>query len=252
MKTMLRLLTMTMLVLCAFEAQARADLVPQFNYAAPGWISPPLSIDMTPYWNDFGLPDQGTNYYSAGAPVGTSPFWERFDPKSPLYQGWFGVYVVNDFPCASEWSQPNLKPADIPCSIANVEDIISVDQFVWLAAYGDPTPVATFDASSVFVSNAPDGYFLLYGAISSDSDVGGTIPTFTWYPPYADESALVDAYAPVTLNAIARFKYIPDANELVVIYASGTEWTLLDGTKRATPPGVLAEQTAMVFATSFN
>lgn len=252
MKTMLRLFTATLLVLCALEAQARADLTPQFNYIASGWIAPPLSIDMTPYWNAFGLPDQGTNYYSAGAPVGTSPYWERFDPKSPLYQGWFGVYVVDNFPCASEWSQRNLTPADIPCSIANVQAIISADQYVWLAAYGDPTPVATFNASSVVVSNAPDGYFLLYGAISTDSDVGGTIPSFTWYPPYADESTLVDAYAPVTYNAVARFKYIQEANELVVVYASGAEWTLLDGTKHATPPVVVAEQLAMVFATSFN
>lgn len=241
---------LALLVVITFTTKARADLTPTFRFMAPGWISPPLTISMTPYWGAFGLPDQGVNYYSSGAPRAPSPYWERFDPTSDLYEAWFGSYVVNDFPCASEWAHPT--PTTMPCTVANVQALAFVDQYVWLAAYGDPSPLAQVDPASVVVLPAPDGYFVMYAQIASHSDLGAPTSLYGFDPPYSLYSSVVPPYQPVTLNSVARFKYIPSANELVIVYASGTQWTLLDGTKKCTPPVVEAEQLAMVFSTTFD
>jgi hypothetical protein len=254
MKTTIRTASAALLMLCALEtdASAGAPLVPRFDFVAPGWISPPLSIDMSPYWAAFGLADRGTNYYSAGAPLGPSPYWERFDPVSPLYQAWFGVYVVDDFPFAAEWRRRDPTVADIPDSIADVEALIVADQYVWLAAYGDASPVSEIEPSSVVVFGVPDGYFVMVATMRTSSDVGGTMPSFAWYPPYSTSASLVAPYAPTTYDIVARFKYIPSSRELVVVYASDAAWTLLDGTRMSTPADVRLEQLGMVFGVRFD
>jgi hypothetical protein len=231
------------------SSPARA-LTPDFDYIARGWINPPNTVNMAPYWGAFGLQDQGTNYYTSGAPVAPSLYWERFNPESPLYQAWFGCYVVSDFPFASEWSKPNLTSDDIPNTIANVQQLVTIDQFVWLAAYGDPSPLALIDPNSVFVLPAGDGYFLLYATMATHSDVGSPTGIYPWHPPYSAHSDEVAAFAPVTYAAVARFKYFPSPDRLVVVYASSAAWATLDGTRHFTPPMVAAQQLEMVYSTT--
>ena len=243
-------LTISSPVLAPSPAHA-ADLVPDFNYVAPGWLQP-LNISMTPFWSAAGLPETGTNYYSAGAPASpSSPGWERFNPSSPLYQAWFGAYVVDDFQFASEWNRPVVRVQDIPNSIQRVLALATVDQLAWLTGYQDPNPTASVVPSSVVVLPAADGYFFVSTQMQTHSDVGGTIPQFPWYPAYSTYSSSVAPYANVTLNTACLFKYIPSSGELVVIYSSGTQWTMLDGAKHSTPPYVSAEQFAMMLATTF-
>ncbi len=240
-------LAFSSLVLIPTAARAD-DLVPTFDFIAPGWLQP-LSTSMTPFWSAAGLPETGTNYYSSGAASSSSPYWERFDPSSPLYQAWFGTYVVDDFQFASEWNHPVVRVQDIPNSVQRVAALATVDQIAWLAGYQDPTPYASVEPSSIVVVPAADGYFFLSMQMNTHSDVGGSIPEFPWYPPYATNASSVDPYASVTANSVALFKFIPSKNELVVIYASAAQWTTLDGAKHATPPWVSAEQLAMMLST---
>jgi hypothetical protein len=104
----------------------------------------------------------------------------------------------------------------------------------------------------VVVVPAPNGYFFVYAQMQSHADVGGTIPAFSWYPPYSTYASQVAPYAPVTLNSALLFKYVASRNELVVVYASGTQWKTLDGASHATPPNVTAQQLAMMLATTFS
>jgi hypothetical protein len=241
---------LTSIALASPPARA-ADAVPHFDFLAPGWLAP-QTIDMTPFWSAAGLPETGTNHYSLGAPASSSsPFWERFDPESPLYDAWFGTYVVDDFQFASEWDRPVVRVDDIPNSIQRVIALATVDQIAWLTGFGDPHPEAAMDPSSVVVLPAANGYFLVLGRMASDSDVGGTLPDLPFYPPYSTVAAEVGPYAKVTLTTAALFKYLPSRGELVIVYSSGTEWTTLDGRPHATPPLVTAEQFAMMAGTTF-
>jgi hypothetical protein len=243
-------LTFTPLALTPSAARA-ADLVPSFGFIAPGWL-PPQTISMTPFWSAAGLPETGTNYYSAGAPGSPStPFWERFDPSSPLYQAWFGAYVVDNFQFANEWNHAVVSVHDIPNSVQRVLALAAVDQIAWLTGFQDPQPLAAPIPSSLVVVPAANGYFLAYLQVRSHSDVGGTIPSFPFYPPYATLSSMVAAYAEVTLSAAILFKYISSKNELVIVYSSGTQWTTLDGASHSTPPSVMGMQLAMMADTTF-
>jgi hypothetical protein len=249
-RTVMATATVASLMLASSPVLA-ADVVPQFGFVAPGWL-PPQTIDMTPFWSAAGLPETGTNYYSAGGPASSSSaLWERFDPSSPLYEAWFGSYVVDNFQFASEWNHPIVTVANIPNSIQRVLALATVDQIAWLTGYEDPHPEAAVDPSSVVVVPAADGYFLVLARMASDSDVGGTIPAFTWYPPYASRASQVSPYASVTLTTAALFKYLPSKGELVIVYSSGTDWTTLDGRSHGTPPLVTVEQFAMMTSTTF-
>jgi hypothetical protein len=189
---------------------------------------------------------------SSRAPASSStPFWERFDPSSPLYQVWFGAYVVDNFQFADEWNHAVVTVDDIPNSVQRVLALGSVDQVAWLTGFQDPHPLAAPVPSSVIVVPMANGYFLAHLQIQTHSDVGGTIPSFPFYPPYATRSSMVSAYANVTLNAMLLFKYLSSKNELVIIYASGTQWTTLDGASHSTPTSVTALHLAMMAATSF-
>ena len=251
MKTIIRILACLTLLLFSLSAKAAPTLTPDFDLIAPGWIAPPLTQVMDPYWAAFGLPNRGINYYSSGAPTSPSPYWERFDPTSPLYEAWFGAYVTTGFPCVSEWQNPT--STTIPCSVENVLALTSADQYVWLAAYGDPSPLALVDTTSVRVFG-PDceGFFVVYAQMASHSDLGSPISLYGIDPPYSLYASDVPMYQPVTLNALARFKYDPCAGELVIAYMSGTEWETLDGACHSTPPDVIVDQLAMVFKTSFH
>jgi hypothetical protein len=239
------------LVMCAVGVarQAAADVVPQFNYLAPGWL-PLQTISLTPFWSAAGLPETGTNYYSLGAPLPGSPYWERFDPNSPYYQAWFGAYVVGNFQFASEWEKPNLQPSDISQSVARVEALSVVDQDAWLEGYGNTAPNTQVVPNSTVVVPAGNGFFRVFYTLTSESDVGGTIPQYPFYPPYSTASNLVPPYQPVVIEATLLLKYLPVEKELIVIYASNTTWKLKDGSFHTTSLPVIAQQFEMSAAVS--
>lgn len=224
------------------------DVTPTFHYVAPGWNAP-QSIEFDPYWQAAGLPERGTNFYLMGAPATSSPFWTRFDPSSPLYQAWFGAYVVRDFQYANEWSKSHLSTADIPNSIQRVIALASIDQMVWLTAYGDPAPKADVVPGSVVVFPIGGNRFAIYCEMRSHSDVGAPILPYPWYPP---ASSSVTPFAPITLHSTAVFTYLSREQRLVITYAVGVEWDTKDGQHHATPADVYLRQAIMLAATTFN
>jgi hypothetical protein len=158
--------------------------------------------------------------------------------------------VVDNFQFAGEWGHPT-SARDIPNSIQRVLTLTAVDQIAWLTGFQDPHPEAAVVPASVVVAPATGGFFLMRAQFQSHSDVGGTIPSFPFYPPYSTSSSQVTGYADVTLSAMFLFKYIASRSELVIIYSSGTQWTTLDGASHATPLSVTAAQLAMMAATTF-
>lgn len=236
----------------AFENdEIAADVVPQFNYVAPGF-APIQTIDMTQFWSQFGFPERGTNYYTSGGPATPSTAnWERFNPQSPYYQVWFGTYIVSNFSAAAEWDSPNLEISDVQASVARTLQLAAADQIVWLSGYLDPHPNATIDQSSVKVFKAGPRKFSIYAKINTDSDLGYPDPLFGFYPGWTKYATLVEPNAPVSLDAVMTISYDDAHQNFIVQYASNCHWTLSNGTKKRTPLWVEAHQAAMMVATTF-
>lgn len=219
------------------------DLTPNFHYIAPDWTEP-QSISMDHAWASAGLTERGTNHFIVGAPsLSTSPVWSRFDPLSPLYQAWVGAYVVSDFQYANEWTKPYLAVTDIPDSVQRVLTLATVDQLAWLTAYGDPSPKADVVPSSVAVMPIVSNYFGIYCRMESHSDVGAPTLPYPWYPPPSNE---VDPFAPITLHSTAIFKYIKDAERLVVAYSAGVEWHTKGKVHHSTPVNIYVQQALLL------
>jgi hypothetical protein len=225
--------------------------IPSFHVIAPAWFTP-LSFPLDTAWAAFGYPDRGTTYYSSAAPLGSSSYWDRFNPESDRYEAWFGAYVIADFAYASEWSEMSLTTCDIAKSVQHLQDLAVADQFAWQTAYGDPAIVATITPGSVYVHPVEGRWFAMGLQLQSHTDVGGTIPAFSWYPPYAQEASRVTAYANTTFNTFYLFTYDAASKHLLVKFFSGTEWTTLDGVHHVTPRHVYLEMFQMFSATTFH
>lgn len=123
------------------------------------WINGVALIDMTKTWQRAAIRAQGLNYFTIGAVA--NGLSSRYDPTSPMYQAWFGGYVVR-FQEERSWS-------------AKEHVLLGVaDQKKWLAYYGDPRPMMEF----LSIDNGEDvtiGRYktkLYYWTGLSHSDVG--------------------------------------------------------------------------------
>jgi hypothetical protein len=227
-----------------------ADLVPQFGYLAPGFVSI-QTINMAQFWGPAGLPETGTNYYTSGAPKAGSTDWERFDPLSPYYQVWSGAYVIDNFSAASEWNSPDPAVSDIPNTIQRLILLASVDQIAWLTGFGDPHPKASPEPKSVEVVKDSPRNFTLYVRYDTDSDLGSPNPLFGFYPGYSSFANLVAPNAPVLYEAIVKFTYDEAHQNMLVRYSSNCHWSFNDGARAVTPLEIEVQQGLMMLATTF-
>lgn len=225
---------------------------PTFGLVTPGWVDPPLAFPLDYFWHASNFPESGTTFYTSAAPIAGSTYWERFNPNSDRYQAWFSTYVIQDFSFGSEWNQPCLGVQNIQKSIQRLIDLSLIDQKTWLAAYGDPNPRADIVPGSIAVAPLHNNEFLLLYTLRTHSDVGGTIPAFPWYPPYATEAACVSPYQDILVNAVFRFTYDAPSHCLLVTFFSGNEWTTNDGVLHATPAYVFHEQVQMLRHVTFH
>ena len=67
-----------------------------FESIQKGWIKHPLKGQMDEIWSE-KIGKRGMNYFFVGTPRSIfSQYSERFNPKSKLYQAWFGCYIILD------------------------------------------------------------------------------------------------------------------------------------------------------------
>jgi hypothetical protein len=103
-----------------------------------GWTKP-FKLAMNDIWKDLHL--EGVNYFTFGGPQGLASYSSRADFRSPRYQAWMGVYVVdarrNVF--GRDNALINREPALIIHELARLAEH---DQKAWLQSAGDPSPKA--------------------------------------------------------------------------------------------------------------
>jgi hypothetical protein len=97
-----------------------------------GWLPRIFSLSMQPHWQQIACGDRtqdlrGTSYLLFPAPTEGSTYSAHFDPTSPYFHAFFGVYVLPPV-------EGQRLPPDIFAELGNR------DNLGWLKMMGDPAP----------------------------------------------------------------------------------------------------------------
>ena len=197
----------------ALVAQEKADGVAiVFGARRSAWITPMKNL-MNPTWQPIGA--TGVNYYTFAGPARVlRSYSERSNPTSPYYQAWVGGYITK--------RQDGTLPADLP---AWAKQVTELDQRSWLAAMGDPQPLADFSVPTAMQNVVIDGHALQlwHGSMRSHSDLSdhpeGALATVVGMPPKASWPAGTRAFHDLTLDGDFVCWSDSTRNVSVVIYA---------------------------------
>ena len=142
-------------------AQEKADgLRIVFEKPPPPWVATLKNV-MNPMWQPIGA--EGVNYYTFAGPGNLlRSYSERSDPNSSYYQAWVGGYVTK--------RRDGTLPEELP---AWAKQVTELDQRSWLAAMGDPAPLAESVPPSSMGNIVVDGRTveLWHGTMRSHSDL---------------------------------------------------------------------------------
>jgi hypothetical protein len=205
------------------EVKKQVDV--DFGKLPDGWVN--ASSVMDEVWNLAGF--HGVNYYAYGGPTSPSTTASRMDIRSPLYQAWFGVYVI---------SNPKTMTAkNATATTDTAVKLADMDQRSWLAAMGDPQPlglvkVELHRADTVRIDGADRVLYTYKG--KSHSDVGPvTTPLRQSLGPMNDESwkSTVSAFHELELRG--QFAFWTDGNRhlTIIAYSAAPLFTTNDGRK---------------------
>jgi hypothetical protein len=148
-----------------FEEEKQIGVRPFFSAQQKDWLSPFLPFSYSKIWNHLGA--IGMNYVSVSLKGSQSKILPLFDPQSPYYHAWFGLYaIVGD---SKPFGFKQGKP--VPSAIA---PLILADQSYWqLLITGTSTlePKVTYlsEAEEITLPLLAERAFLFYGRISSHS-----------------------------------------------------------------------------------
>jgi hypothetical protein len=199
----------------ALVAQEKTDGVTVvFGVRPSAWITPMKNL-MNSIWQPIGA--TGVNYYTFAGPARVlRSYSERSNPTSTYYQAWVGGYVTK--------TKDRPLPADLPAWATQVTEL---DQRSWLAAMGDPHPVADFSAPTALQTIVIDGHELQlwHGTMRSHSDLSdhpeGALATLIGMPPKASWPAGIRSFHDVTLDGYFVCWSDSTRSVSVVIYAVG-------------------------------
>jgi hypothetical protein len=200
----------------ALVAQEKTDgVVIVFGARPPPWIAPMKNL-MNPIWQPIGA--TGVNYYTFAGPARVlRSYSERSNPTSPYYQAWVGGYVTK--------RQDGTLPADLP---AWAKQVTELDQRSWLAAMGDPHPLADFSVPTTAQKVVIDGHALQlwHGTMRSHSDLSdhqdGPLAALVGMPPKVSWPSGTRSFHDLTLDGYFVCWSDSTHNVSVVIYAVAT------------------------------
>jgi hypothetical protein len=200
-----------------------------------GWTKSEHVMD--PIWQPLNL--TGMNYFAFGAPVPPNQFAARSDPSSPLYQAWFGVYVING-------GRQIFVSADPAKEYEWLVKFAELDQSAWLAAMGDSNPQAKGVQHSgprtVIIDGSPRTIY--DNTITSHSDLGVPGPTSTplsrmlGMPSPSELKVPVKPFHPLTLRGSYAFWYDSYRAVTFVVYMCASSFRADDGTLHDNGPAL--------------
>ena len=176
---------------------------------------------MDEIWRPLGV--RGVNYYAFGGPVPPNGFAARSDPSSPLYQAWLGAYVVvGGLDSAS--AGDTTREAELFAHLAEY------DQRSWLAAMGDPAPVADLVGhlrrSQVVIDGGIRSLFV--GDMRSHSDLcvpATPLAKGLGMPPAMSWQGRLTPYHDVVLHVQGAVWYDAARRVTIVVYGASAAFT---------------------------
>ena len=193
-------------------AQAPARVAVTFGQLPAEWIVQQNPMDEI--WKPLGM--RGVNYFAFGGPVPPNKFSARSDPASPLYQAWLGAYVViGGLDSASATDQARQREL--------IVHLTQYDQRAWLAAMGDPAPVADVVGQLRLSQVVIDGgaRSCLVGEMRRHNQLShGTTPLAQSFgmPPATSWQAQLAPFHDVTLHVQGAVWYDAARHVSIVVY----------------------------------
>lgn len=196
-----------------------------FGKLPDGWVS--ASNVMDEVWSLAGF--HGVNYYAYGGPPSPSTTASRMDIRSPLYEAWFGVYVIAN--------PKTVTPKNTTANTDTAVKLADMDQRSWLAAMGDPQPlglvkVELHRADTILIDGANRVLYTYKG--KSHSDVGSAVtPLRQSLGPMNDESWKSKVPSFHELELRGQFAFWADNNRhlTIIVYSAAPVFTTNDGQK---------------------
>ena len=175
---------------------------------------------MDPIWEPIGY--KGVNYYAYGRPQSGRSFAARSDPSSSLYQAWLGAYVI-----VGGKSVFGSGEKDGQC--AAFVKLAEYDQKSWLAAMGDPHPLAESSATRNFLTIPIDGSertecSLEMTTHSDLSSAEAPLAKHMGMPPEAEWKDRVSAFHDVDLHVVGAWWYDPHRDISVIVYTASSRF----------------------------
>ena len=208
----------------AVATETRNGLKPEFEMLPAGWI-PQMCQPMDGIWTGLGL--KGMNYFSFGGPAHRfDDYSARSDPSSPLYQAWFGVYVIA--------GHANWVSADGTITGSELARVAEFDQNAWLGAMGDTKPQTEFVASEKPESVKIAGKVrpLIVATFRSHSDLNtnkSKLAELVGMPRQEQWNRDLDSYHNVLLTGFLSAWYEPAKDVTIVVYANGAGYKTRNG-----------------------
>lgn len=196
-----------------------------FGRLPEGWVN--ASNVMDDVWSLAGL--HGVNYYAYGGPTSPSTTASRMDIRSPLYQVWFGVYVISN--------PKTMTSKNAAATTDTAVKLADMDQRSWLAAMGDPQPlglgkVELHRADTIRIDGADRVLYTYKG--KSHSDVGSEVtPLRQSLGPMNDEAWKSKVPPFHELELRGQFAFWTDSNRhlTAIVYSAAPVFTTNDGQK---------------------
>ncbi len=103
----------------------------------PGWLPHIFSIRMEPHWRQIDAGGRcrdylGTNYVLFPTPTAGRPWTAHFEPTSPYFHAFFGVYIL-----------PPVDGERVPPEVFG--ELGSRDNVAWSRSMGDPEPASRWE-----------------------------------------------------------------------------------------------------------
>ena len=190
-----------------------------FNPLPSEWMTEQNAMD--PIWAPLGY--KGVNYYAYGRPLTGNGFVARSDPNSSLYQAWLGTYVIVGGKSVFGSGKKNAQ-------CAAFAKLAEYDQKSWLAAMGDPHPLAESSANRNFLTIPIDGSqrtgCSLEAATHSDLSSADTpLAKHMGMPPEAEWKDRLSAFHDVDLHVVGAWWYDPQRDVSVIVYSASSKFT---------------------------
>jgi hypothetical protein len=179
---------------------------------------------------------RGTNFYAYGAPVAPQTFAARSDPRSPLYQAWFGVYVIAD----SAAARPDMAM-----------QLGALDQQSWLGAMGDPKPafaaLRTEQHGTVVVAGVSRPLYTFDATTHSDLSEGTTpLAQRLGMPAEASWPKGLVSFHELGVRGYYTYWYDPARRLTVIVYACASSFADGSGAARDNFPALDASLMQMM------